>query len=69
MIVQNVLCQNPIGMSKEPSAPGAGFTGSVDGAAPHDPLGNLMRLPHDAQGKLLHPKKRYFTDSNHYDTR
>jgi len=42
--------------------------GSVDGAAPHDPLGNLMRLPHDAQGKLLHPKKRYFTDSNHYDT-
>jgi len=52
----------------EPSAPGAGFTGSVDGAAPHDPLGNLMRLPHDAQGKLLHPKKRYFTDSNHYDT-
>jgi len=51
-----------------PSAPGAGFTGSVNGAAPHDPLGNLMRLPHDAQGKLLHPKKRYFTDSNHYDT-
>jgi len=42
--------------------------GSVSGAAPHDPLGNLMRLPHDAQGKLLHPKKRYFTDSNHYDT-
>jgi len=41
---------------------------SVHGAAPHDPLGNLMRLPHDAQGKLLHPKKRYFTDSNHYDT-
>merc|ERR1712142_1305924 len=52
----------------EPSAPGAGFTGSVSGAAPHDPMGNLMRLPHDAQGKLLHPKKRYFTDSNHYDT-
>jgi len=41
---------------------------SVHGAAPHDPLGNLMRLPHDAQQKLLHPKKRYFTDSNHYDT-
>jgi len=52
----------------EPSAPGAGFTGSVTGSAPHDPMGNLMRLPHDAQGKLLHPKKRYFTDSNHYDT-
>lgn len=42
--------------------------GSVDGAAPYDPMGNLQRLPHDAQGKLLHPKKRYFTDSNHYDT-
>jgi len=54
--------------AEKPSAPGAGFTGSVQGAAPHDPLGNLMRLPHDAQGKLLHPKKRYFTDSNHYDT-
>jgi len=42
--------------------------GSINGAAPHDPMGNLMRLPHDAQQKLLHPKKRYFTDSNHYDT-
>lgn len=48
---------------------GAGFTGSVSGSAPHDPMGNLMRLPHDTQGKLLHPKKRYFTDSNRYDTR
>lgn len=54
--------------AEQPSAPGAGFTGSLHGAAPHDPMGNLMRLPHDAQGKLLHPKKRYFTDSNHYDT-
>merc|ERR1719219_1530363 len=52
----------------EPSAPGAGFTGSISGAAPHDPMGNLMRLPHDTQQALLHPKKRYFTDSNHYDT-
>jgi len=43
--------------------------GSVSGAAPHDPMGNLMRLPHDAQSNLLHPKKRYYTDSNHYDTR
>lgn len=41
---------------------------SVNGAAPHDPMGNLMRLPHDTQSKLLHPKKKYFTDSNHYDT-
>jgi len=42
--------------------------GSISGAAPHDPMGNLMRLPHDTQQALLHPKKRYFTDSNHYDT-
>jgi len=43
--------------------------GSINGAAPYDPMGNLQRLPHDAQQKLLHPKKKYFTDSNFYDDR